>query len=251
MIAESQRKPKTDLSLVIYDLDDFRLINRKFDITVGDEMLWKFAKILRENVPRSTDFIARSRSMRYPAAGETRKGATYYAFPVRYGGEEFTSVHQKMKKERVYRKAEKIRKRAEKNAIEYKEKGETIYLGTVSIGIGEANDIDQIKILFDTEGNKLVIGPLKGKYKKLIKDFSKETGIEDGKVDDYLKVFRERAKGYLERMEIELTPREALLHDEYGSQLRNYLAAMSFISEVDKRGLQVSKNSGKNTITML
>lgn len=248
MIAESRRAPETDLSLSLYDLDNFGLINKRYDMTKGDRMLWEFSKVLGKHIPRSTDVIAKTR---HKTAGGYGKRSADSQMSGRYGGEEFVSVHPKMKKEDVRGKiAEEIRRDQEKNAIEYVIGGKKIYLGTVSIGIGSVDDIEQIKILYTRDGNKLLLASLDGKYSDMIKSFSRKTGISDEKIDEHLKRMDESAEEYLHRGEIYMPVKEALGDEKYGPQLRNYLGAIGFISEVDMKGLQVSKR-GKNTITLL
>jgi len=108
-----------------------------------------------------------------------------------------------------------------------------------------------MNILFSKKGNKLLECFFRGAYKDIIKDFSKRTGIADEKLNDYLKAMGNSTRNYIKDNGIESPAEYAISNNKYGPQLRNYLATMSFIAELDRRGLQVAKANGRNQIVML
>lgn len=97
----------TDLSILIIDLDGFKQVNDNFGHLVGDEVLKKVAKSLRENV-RTSDFVAR------------------------YGGDEFAVILPETSRNEAIAVAEKLRKNVE--AQDYRVNSKSIKL-TLSIGI--------------------------------------------------------------------------------------------------------------------
>jgi len=97
-----------NVSLVMFDLDDFKKVNDTYGHQVGDVVLRQTAQLVRNKI-RSADVVAR------------------------YGGEEFVIVLPETPKENAIRAAERLRKAIENNEIPTKEFGK---LGiTVSIGV--------------------------------------------------------------------------------------------------------------------
>jgi len=84
------RSGKT-MSVVMLDIDDFKLINDRHGHAVGDECLIGIAKVLRETVPSSDLF--------------------------RYGGEEFVVIFENERRDKVHTATEKLRKNIEKRAF--------------------------------------------------------------------------------------------------------------------------------------
>lgn len=108
---EAQSQPS--MSLLMLDLDHFKKINDTHGHSVGDQVLRKFASVLRQQV-RPTDFVAR------------------------YGGEEFVVVLLGKSKQNAIEVAERIRKQAESTHI-YNHDGVTVPF-TVSIGVASFRD---------------------------------------------------------------------------------------------------------------
>ncbi|MBM7556519.1 GGDEF domain-containing protein [Halanaerobacter jeridensis] len=113
---EDINKFEGSLSLLMLDIDDFKLFNDNYGHQAGDEILKLLAQIL-ENNTRKTDIVAR------------------------YGGEEFTIILPGANLERAVMKAEKICNKVRDKKIEYQNKKLNI---TISIGVttynSEAND---------------------------------------------------------------------------------------------------------------
>ncbi|MBI4652532.1 diguanylate cyclase [Candidatus Desantisbacteria bacterium] len=90
---------KHHLSLLLIDIDDFKLINDSYGHLTGDKILKKFSKILLENV-RTIDFVCR------------------------YGGDEFAIVLPETSKEGAYNLSRRLRGSISKNNFDVvKEKG--------------------------------------------------------------------------------------------------------------------------------
>lgn len=83
---------KIPLSLAIFDIDNFKLVNDKYSHNVGDEVLIKFANILKTRL-RETDILAR------------------------YGGDEFAVIFLDTNKEDAFKICEGIRKIVEDEII--------------------------------------------------------------------------------------------------------------------------------------
>lgn len=111
---------KRDYSLLMLDIDYFKLINDKFGHLCGDKALIAFSNILIENV-REVDVVCR------------------------WGGEEFMVLLPEISKENALTVAEKIRRSIE--SLEINDKGILINM-TVSIGLqcfsGEDVNIQQM-----------------------------------------------------------------------------------------------------------
>lgn len=97
------------LSILICDIDNFKAINDNFGHTVGDKVIAKFAKTLKQMV-RSEDIVAR------------------------FGGEEFVALLPGIDVEQAMKIAERLRQTVADELIETEEKD--IYV-TVSIGVAD------------------------------------------------------------------------------------------------------------------
>ncbi|NPA40726.1 MAG: sensor domain-containing diguanylate cyclase [Aquificae bacterium] len=95
------------VSLILFDLDDFKRINDEFGHQAGDTVLIRFAQVLRSSV-RGTDI------------------------PARYGGEEFVLLLPHTHKEEAITVAERVRQRFSKVRFRF---GETPVQLTVSAGV--------------------------------------------------------------------------------------------------------------------
>ncbi len=95
------------VSLVLFDLDNFKEVNDRYGHQAGDMVLIKFAEVLRSSI-RTSDV------------------------PVRYGGEEFVLLFPHTSEEEAVAVAERIRQRFE--AVTFNFNGEKVSL-TVSAGV--------------------------------------------------------------------------------------------------------------------
>jgi len=105
---------KEAFSILMIDIDNFKLINDKFGHWAGDKCLEELAKRLKQNL-RGTDFLAR------------------------YGGEEFIAVLPKTDRTGAVAVAEKLRGQIEQTRFLYR--GNRIPL-TISIGVSTVRESD-------------------------------------------------------------------------------------------------------------
>lgn len=96
------------ISLLVIDIDHFKLVNDKYGHQAGDECLRRVSSVLLQVISRPQDLVAR------------------------YGGEEFVVLLPDTADEGAYKVAEKIRQDIESTKIEFN--GQVIRL-TVSIGV--------------------------------------------------------------------------------------------------------------------
>lgn len=106
-------RPRVPMTLLMLDMDHFKRINDSHGHSVGDQVLRKFASILRQQV-RKADFVSR------------------------YGGEEFVAVLVGTEKADATIVAERIRQQAE-SAHVYNHEGATVPF-TVSIGLASFHE---------------------------------------------------------------------------------------------------------------
>ena len=104
----NEETPPYKISLIMFDIDDFKHFNDKYGHQVGDAVLKGVAKTVKKTV-RSSDIVAR------------------------YGGEEFCIVLPETSKENALRAAERIRKAIEGFSLKTEEFGELSI--TVSMGV--------------------------------------------------------------------------------------------------------------------
>ena len=111
---ERARRYGYPLSLIMLDLDNFKQINDRYGHQKGDEVLIKFADVIRKNI-RRTDM------------------------PVRYGGEEFLILLPHTNLEEAAKVAERIRESFSK--VVFREGSEAFRL-TVSAGVASCEPED-------------------------------------------------------------------------------------------------------------
>lgn len=111
-IAMSKRK-KTELSMLMIDIDRFKEYNDTYGHDAGDGVLYKIATSIKNSLRRSTELVAR------------------------YGGEEFVVLLPSTNSEGAFMVAEKIRKNIENLKIEHKNSHSGLV--TVSLGVEALN----------------------------------------------------------------------------------------------------------------
>ena len=136
-IANENNKP---LSLIYFDIDDFKYYNDTFGHLVGDNILRSIGVLLHSTLEDS-------------------------ACPARYGGEEFAVILPGKNKEETYELAEELRNNVEKYEFEYKKESRTKNL-TISLGISSLSDeVKGPKDLIDVADNRLYTAKRSGKNK--------------------------------------------------------------------------------------
>jgi len=106
-------RTKSSLSVILLDIDHFKIFNDNYGHLVGDDCLKIVGKTMEAALDRSTDFVAR------------------------YGGEEFVCVLSDTNLEGAVKLAEKIRKNIEALLIPNKQTG-TLLKITASLGVATA-----------------------------------------------------------------------------------------------------------------
>lgn len=131
----SQRKDEKALTILIFDIDDFKMINDKFGHLVGDEILIEIANIFK-NTFRSSDTL------------------------VRWGGDEFVALLPKIKKEKAYQLTSELSKNINKSKIIF---GLTTQTITISAGLCTKEDEESKEELFLKADKNLYKAKQKGK----------------------------------------------------------------------------------------
>jgi diguanylate cyclase (GGDEF)-like protein/PAS domain S-box-containing protein len=141
----SSKRYGRPLSLLFFDLDDFKDYNDAYGHLEGDIVLKKVAHCARNIIRQDIDFCCR------------------------YGGEEFTVILQETPKEGAIRVAERLRKEAE--ALEFHPKTAKGASGplrmTISIGVAEFNN-DDAYTLVDRADQAMYKAKKQGKNKVVI-----------------------------------------------------------------------------------
>jgi two-component system cell cycle response regulator len=106
---ERARRYKTDMTIIMADLDHFKRINDNYGHETGDKVLVSTAEILKKHL-RKIDLVAR------------------------YGGEEFILLLPEISKDKAYNVAERIRKDLESQAHDL---GGVKFYVTVSMGVAD------------------------------------------------------------------------------------------------------------------
>ena len=125
------------LSLLMLDIDEFKMVNDTYGHLVGDMVLKEIANVIQKTV-RHVDI------------------------PARYGGEEFTIIMPETSMHTSIIIAERLRKKI--SEIEVKVDENTIIRPTVSMGVAEyPNAADNIKDLIDAADKALYMSKQNGK----------------------------------------------------------------------------------------
>ena len=132
MRIEEFKRYKTEFSILLLDIDDFKKINDTYGHDVGDYVLKTVAKTLKENT-RTTDVVGR------------------------WGGEEFIIVCENTNLDGSKILAEHLRD------IVYKTNFEKVGNITISLGIAQFKENDTISSVFKRADNRLYIAKTTGK----------------------------------------------------------------------------------------
>lgn len=123
-----------ELHLALFDLDKFKDINDTYGHSVGDLVIERSAKLIKENIS-ANDFAAR------------------------YGGEEFAVIFTEKSAHEIIDLLEKIRKKIE-NLIYEEMDGKNV---TVSIGFSSANESKNKEEIFKKADSRLYIAKSNGR----------------------------------------------------------------------------------------
>ncbi len=138
-------RSKKPVSLIMGDIDNFKLLNDTYGHLKGDECLVKVARVLSENVRRPLDFVAR------------------------YGGEEFIVILPETNSEGAFKIAEEIRKNIKSIEIPNKDSSVSKHM-TMSFGITTMipNQEDQIEDFIEQADKAMYKSKKTGKNKVTI-----------------------------------------------------------------------------------
>ncbi len=136
------KRYRSDISLMLLDIDNFKLINDRYGHTVGDEVLKHVASVIKRSI-RATDI------------------------PIRYGGEEFIVIlpHTDIKSARNV--AERIRLSIKENPIKA---GDISIHVTVSVGVAKADNFDDHMDNIDKVDKAMYIAKRTGKDRVFVLD---------------------------------------------------------------------------------
>ena len=133
------KRYKSVFSIMMYDIDDFKMVNDKYGHDIGDELLFKISKLIKSSI-RESDYI------------------------FRIGGEEFIILFSEMPLRESIKVAEKIRKNVEKSLNLIRNKRITISIGVSEVQIFDNEDsiykrVDKLMYISkDTGKNKITTG---------------------------------------------------------------------------------------------
>lgn len=131
----SQRKDEKDLTILIFDVDDFKQINDKFGHVVGDKVLIEIANIFK-NTFRDSDTL------------------------VRWGGDEFVALLAKIKEDKAYKLTKKLCENISSNKTLHNLLNQEI---TISAGLHSKKDETSKEELFSKADKNLYKAKQKGK----------------------------------------------------------------------------------------
>jgi len=133
------KRYKSVFSIMMYDIDDFKMVNDKYGHDIGDELLFKISKLIKSSI-RESDYI------------------------FRIGGEEFIILFSEMPLRDSIKVAEKVRKNVEKSLNLIRNKKITISIGVSEVQIFDDEDsiykrVDKLMYISkDTGKNKITTG---------------------------------------------------------------------------------------------
>jgi len=133
------KRYKSIFSIMMYDIDDFKMVNDKYGHDIGDELLFKISKLIKSSI-RESDYI------------------------FRIGGEEFIILFSEMPLRESIKVAEKIRKNVEKSLNLIRNKRITISIGVSEVQIFDNEDsiykrVDKLMYISKNTGkNKITTG---------------------------------------------------------------------------------------------
>ena len=125
----------TSFAFIMTDIDKFKRVNDLYGHLAGDEVLIRFAKVLKEDL-RLDDMVAR------------------------YGGEEFAVVLHGLTEQEGVSVANRLRKRVEEMHISW---GESLIRITASFGVAEAKHGDTPKTLIERADRALYLAKREGR----------------------------------------------------------------------------------------
>ncbi len=136
---ERSHRYKTPLSLAIFDIDNFKMINDTYGHLVGDKVLILICSMIQENI-RKTDFAAR------------------------YGGEEICILMPDTKPSKAFHVAERIRTKIQETSICFEQDGAQLQINvTVSVGIASLSNANSPEELIKQADNNLYKAKRMGK----------------------------------------------------------------------------------------
>jgi polar amino acid transport system substrate-binding protein len=128
---------KNPFSIILIDIDDFKVINDKFGHSVGDTFLKEFVQLLSKNMRLSDTFG-------------------------RWGGEEFLLISPRSDLESAQKLAQKLKDKIENHVFA------NVGLRTASFGVSQIKEGESIEALFDRTDKALYISKQLGKNKVTI-----------------------------------------------------------------------------------
>ncbi len=137
---ERVKRFKRSLSVAIFDIDDFKVVNDSLGHPAGDEILKQLCDLIRNQI-RSTDIFAR------------------------IGGEEFGIILPETDVRGAHKVCEKLRKMVEET--DFKINGKFVKI-TVSFGVTQAKDTDTVESLYERADVALYLAKKKGKNRVAI-----------------------------------------------------------------------------------
>lgn len=139
-VFNSSRQSEKQLSLLLFDVDNFKLVNDNFGHLTGDEVLQEVAKIFRQTF-RKSDIIAR------------------------WGGEEFIALLPNVNEKQAFVAAEKLRVAIETNIEIHKIIGKKL---TISIGIALRKEGESKDTFFSRVDKNLYQAKKEGKNRSVV-----------------------------------------------------------------------------------
>jgi len=137
---ERSKRYRRPMSLVLFDIDNFKKINDKYGHPFGDKVLKEVSSLVMSK-GRSTDYFAR------------------------VGGEEFAIILPETDIRGAEKVCERLRKAIEE--LKFKADGEDVNV-TVSFGVAQAKDTDTVDSLYERADRALYMAKRSGKNRVVI-----------------------------------------------------------------------------------